>query len=140
MADELVREHVLAVLRDRAAWRDGIREQLDRLEAEGYRLVTGGPLDENRWMIEDFRTHSVLACGNDGEEGCDRAVAKLNDEQPVYHAEQVPNDIEVPNTAAESRLSRRLPKLAALITDSWAIGREDPIAIVEWLGEDIATW
>jgi hypothetical protein len=135
MTDDLVREHVLAVLRDSAKWHDAILAECHRLENEGYRLVTGGQIDGERWEIKDARTGAVLASRGDGMEGYGRAAEKLESAQPIFDTSHIWNDVDHPCSAEKTRLSRLLPQLARVINE-WNIETEDPDAIGAWLGEE----
>lgn len=110
MSDNLVREHVLAVLRDSAEWSDAILAECRRLEDEGYRLVSGGQIDGDRWEIKDARTGAVLASGDDGMEGYERAAEKLETGQCIFDTSHIWNDMDHPRSAEQTRLSRLLPK------------------------------
>lgn len=99
MTDDLVREHVLAVLQDAAGWYDAILAERDRLENGGYRLVRGGQVDGEHWEIKDARTGAVLASGGDGMGGYELAAEKLESAQSIFDTSHIWNDVDHPRSA-----------------------------------------
>jgi hypothetical protein len=125
MTDDLIRAHVRAVLE---GWSAAMERQLAALEAQGYRIVDGGPLadewENSGWRYTDWRTGAVLAEGC-GVEAMEDEVRRLDPDRRWFPVDRIDGETGVVTPGVPESLCQAL-------TD-WA---ESPLTPVE----DVAAW
>ncbi|MFI6030711.1 hypothetical protein [Amycolatopsis magusensis] len=86
---DLIRDHIEAVLLVHADDTRRRKTEIQALEAQGHRIVSGGQVDQNSWEIRDWRTDQLLAQGDDGREGYDDTTDRLNPDDMWVHIDNV---------------------------------------------------
>ena len=107
--------------------------EIERLEAQGFRIVGGGQTGSDSWEITDWRTGEVLGQG-DGYDNYEAASDALDARQPTYHRDHVLNDSDAEKALLDG--PEPLPGMPAslaeaLLTWTW----ENPDDAREWVAE-----
>jgi hypothetical protein len=123
VADSIAR-YVRAVIECNDEYAAAERAEIARLEAEGYRLVSGGQAlgDETGelvWQVTDYRTGEVLASGTTEKE-YKAASEALEAQQPGYHIDHLLEDSQA--------------------QENWLAGPDVPAGIPAPLAEALAEW
>ena len=92
MAD-VIREYIRTVLETTAAAEKAEEDEIARIEAEGFRLVDGGQLAEDRWEITDFRSGEILAEGTGGPDEYFEAANALDNDVKIYYIGAIASEI-----------------------------------------------
>jgi hypothetical protein len=90
-----IRTHVRKVLRHEAAWEAAFSARVREIEAEGHRIINGGQTSPNGWDITDWRSGEVLATGEDGLEGYEAAVNRLDPDERFWHVDNIYEEVEI---------------------------------------------
>jgi hypothetical protein len=129
--DGEIRRYIQAVLKCNEEYDAAQAAEIDRLEAEGYRIVDGGQVDrdpetnESTWQITDWRTGETLASGS-GDDEFITASDALEAQHRGYHIDHVLEDSE-----AEAKMLRGpevpqgMPESLAQVLGDWATDNED---------------
>jgi hypothetical protein len=92
MAD-VIREYIRAVLDTTAQAEKAEDDEIARIEAEGFRLVDGGQVTEDRWEISDFRSGEILAEGDGGPDEYFEAANALDGDAKIYYVGAIASEI-----------------------------------------------
>ncbi len=92
MAD-VIREYLRAVLDTAAQAEKAEGDEIARIEAEGFRLVDGGQLTEDRWEITDFRSGEILAEGDGGPDEYFEAANALDNDTKIYYVGAISSEV-----------------------------------------------
>lgn len=127
-----LRQYVMALVLNDLAWHQVIEDEAVRLEAEGYRIVSGGGGGGGPWDITDYRTREVIADGTGGIEEYEEASGRLSAEgRPLYHADHLLL-MDFPDPPQPAGMPEGLCRALA----DWVSGEQDEA--VEWLGGEAA--
>lgn len=91
-----IRQHLAALIERNRAWDQALKDAELRVEAEGYRLVSGGGGGggDMGWVITDYRSGAVLASGTGGLDEYEAVSDQLESEgKPLYHIDHVGDDL-----------------------------------------------
>lgn len=69
MSEELVKQHVIALLGKSRELQEAIEQRVREHEAAGGRVIDGGPVDHDTWEVTDYGTGETLAKGDYGLQG-----------------------------------------------------------------------
>ena len=92
MAD-VIGEYIRAVLDTAAQAEKAEDDEIARIEAEGFRLVDGGQVAEDRWEITDFRSGEILAEGAGGPDDYFEAASALDNDLRIYYVGAISSEI-----------------------------------------------
>ncbi|WP_017578499.1 hypothetical protein [Nocardiopsis kunsanensis] len=74
MTDQLVRQHIRAILRFEEEHDQRHEDLLKDYEVKGHRIVSGGQTGQDTWDVTDYRTGETIVEGDGGLEGYAKAV------------------------------------------------------------------
>ncbi|HEX5405048.1 MAG TPA: hypothetical protein VFX16_22420 [Pseudonocardiaceae bacterium] len=86
---DLVRAHIRALLSEQARDTQRRDAEIQALENQGHRIVSGGQTGQESWQILDWRTGQELAQDDDGIEGYDAAADRLDPDGMWIHIDHV---------------------------------------------------
>lgn len=130
--DSMVRDYVHAVLRLADEYDAARRAEITRLEAEGYRIVGGGQVDDDSWEITDMRTREVLARGDTGMDGFEAAWDALSATEPLFHADAILEGAEAERVWLDGpELPPGMPESLAGALAEWA--EDHPEEALAWV-------
>lgn len=131
-----IRHHVRKILHAFETEDQKRDTEIARLEADGYRIVTGGQTGPKTWEITDWSTGELIGRGDDGLDGYEAATKRLSAGSRWRHIDRInEGDDGLPPLPEASPTAGVPPTLAELLWD-WvsAIGTpyEEIAEIVEW--------
>jgi hypothetical protein len=127
-----LKQYVIALVRNEQAWYQSIEDEEARLEAEGYRLVSGGGDSDGPWVIIDYRTRETIAEGSGGIDEYAAASERLSAEgRPLYHADHLKME-DFPEAVPPAGMPEGLCRALA----DWVSGATDEA--LEWVGGEAA--
>lgn len=127
-----IRQYVIALVKSDRAWYQAVEDEETRLEAEGYRLVSGGGDSAGGWAVIDYRTREVIAEGSGGLDEYAAATERLSAEGcPLYHIDHLGSEAW-PDPPAPAGIPGGLCRALADWVDN------APDEAVEWLGGEAA--
>lgn len=138
---DLVRDFLRTVLEQHASDTQRIELALNRAESEGLRLVDGGQVGPTSWEITDYRTGAVIARGDDGLEGYEKAGDRLDPEGTWIHVDPfAERELERGRVASTNP---GLPPGLADVLEDWVLGgrQTSDEEVAEFLGytpQDVA--
>lgn len=129
--------HVRKILQAREAEWVATMAEVEKLEAAGCRIITGGQTGRDTWDIVDWRTDEIIAEGGGGLDGYAKAHERLNPEGTWHHMDPIAADIMIDPAPTEG-----VPPSLAQALEDW-IGQlntpDDEIAqVVGWSEDDVA--
>src|ERR1700749_4953589 len=90
---DVIREYTRAGLSTTAEAEKAEDDEIARIEAEGFRLVDGGQVTEDRWEITDFRSGEILAEGEGGPDEYFEAANALDNDLKIYYVGAIASEI-----------------------------------------------
>jgi hypothetical protein len=116
---------------------ESLAAAIEKLEAEGHRIVDGGQISQMTWEIIDWRTGDVIAAGDDHIDGYEAKAAELDPGETWIHIDH----IEGTSTVASNP---GIPDSLAAAIDGWidelATTDEDIAEVVGWTVEEVAVF
>jgi hypothetical protein len=123
-------QYVREILQRTALNEQDRQAEMDRLEAKGFIIVSGGSDGDDGWDITNARTGQILAAGTGGYEEWLKQCEVLHRIQPMYHIDRVLD---------ENRSWMEPPRLLPGMSKEMAEGLQDWVwdneeAVRSWLG------
>lgn len=130
---DVTREHIRRVLKAQRRAEDARLRRAEELERAGRRIVEGGQVSHDRWVIRDWRTDEVLAEGNGGLDEYDAVATRLDPDHTWFHADHLYDDEPEPYVTTPGMP----PSLGAAIEDWVAAPASPDEEIAEFVGWSI---
>jgi len=86
---DVVRAYVRTLLSEQADEMDLRDAEIQTLQAQGRRIVSGGQISRDEWEITDWVTDHRLAYGANGLDGYDDATLRLDPENTWIHIDHI---------------------------------------------------
>ena len=86
---DVVRAYVRKLLSEQADEMDLRDAEIQALQEQGRRIVSGGQISRDEWEITDWATGRRIAYGADGIDGYDRAALRLDPEDTWMHIDHI---------------------------------------------------
>ena len=132
MSDDLLRQHVLAVLQAEEDYEKSKEALLQEYEAKGRRVIGGGQVDHDTWEVTDYRTGETIVSGGGGLEGYAEALGSAQAERENWvHIDPITEDLDMGVPSTEG-----LPESLCEALDHWVREQADDDDIAMVLGED----
>lgn len=114
---DVVRTHIRALLAECAQDTQRRDTEIQKLETQGRRIVSGGQTGPGSWEILDWRTGEELAHGDDGPDGYDATTDRLDPDGTWIHIDHIgPEPEPLPETAG-------IPDSLSEALDDWISSR-----------------
>lgn len=127
---DVVRTHIQALLAEYAQDTQRRDAEIQELEAQGHRIVSGGQTGRDSWEIVDWRTGEELAHGSNGPDGYDATTDGLDPDGTWIHIDHIgPEPGPLPETAGiPESLSEALDDWVS----SWHTSDEEIAEFIGW--------